>query len=93
MERMPFAYVATAVVFFLAFIGMYVWVYRRFQRRSSQLTPFDHFLGYCIFGPVHGSLARRGYKLTPRESFGLALILVVVLTIVFGAVIQAYAAT
>jgi hypothetical protein len=93
MERAPFAHVALALVVFAAVMATYFWAFRRLQKRSTELTRGDHFLGYFIFGPLHSGLAERGYKLTLREKVGLGFVFSVVITIIVGSVVTAYAGT
>ena len=97
MERMPFAYVAIAVVIWLAAVAAWFAAFRHFRERPTQLSTKDKILGFMLAGPffgsLHSSLSPRGYRLTKRETVGLLFIITVVVTIILGSLIHAYSAT
>lgn len=97
MERLPFAYVALALVFGLLVLGMWLAAYLSLRKPPSDLTTMDKAIGFMLlgpaFGPLHAKLSARGYRLTVREKAGLVFVLGVVAVIVIGSVINGYLLT
>ena len=97
MDRMPFAYVALAVVLWLGALVTWFTAFRYFRGRSGELSTKDKVLGFMLAGPffgvLHSSLAPRGYQLTNREAAGLLGVGAIVLAIVIGSLVHAYAGT
>ena len=97
MDRMPFAYVAIAVVLWLVATVAWFLAFRYFRGRSGELSAKDKFIGFMLAGPffsaLHSSLGPRNYRLTKREALGLLIVGAIVLTIIVGSLVQAYAGT
>jgi len=94
---MPFAYVAVAVVLWLAVLAGWFMAFRYFRGRTGDLSAKDKFIGFMLAGPffsaLHSSLAPRGYRFSTREAAGLLAIGAIVLAIIVGSLVQAYAGT
>ena len=94
---MPFAYVAVAVVLWLAALAAWFMAFRYFRGRTGNLCTKDKLVGFMLAGPffpaLHSSLGPRGYQLSTRETVGLLAIGAVVLAIIVGSLVQAYAGT
>lgn len=97
MDRLPFAYVAIAVVLGIAVLAGWLAAFRYLRQRPPELSSKDKMLGFMLAGPffglLHSSLSSRGYQLTRRETLGLLFVAAVVLTIIVGAIVHGYAGT
>jgi hypothetical protein len=94
---MPFAYVAVAVVLWLGALVAWFMAFRYFRGRSNDLSAKDKVIGFMLAGPffpaLHSSLGPRGYRFSTREAIGLLVIGAVVLAIIVGSLVHAYAGT
>ena len=92
---MPFPYLALGLLLGALAIGAWVAAFRYFRGRPTELSAKDKAIGFMVMGPffflLHPGLSARGYKLTRRETIGLATVSIVVLTIIVGSLIYAYA--
>jgi hypothetical protein len=81
----------------LAAVAAWFAAFRYFRGRPPELSARDKAIGFMLAGPffgmLHSSLSSRGYRLTRRETMGLLFIVGVVLTIIIGAIVNAYAGT
>ena len=97
MERMPFTYVALAVLLWLGALVAWFTAFRHFRGRSGELSTKDKLIGFMLAGPffgaLHSSLGPRGYQLTKREAIGLLAIGAIVLAIIIGSLVHTYAGT
>ena len=91
---MPFGYIVIAVIVWLTVLAAWFAAFRYFRRRHEELSAKDRVIGFMLAGPffpaLHSSLGPRGYRLTKRETVGLAAISAIVIAIVIGSLVKTY---